>query len=276
MTYEIGKIGVWRPKQLTDDKLAVELEGLGYGALWVGSSPSLVSEIGQLDSVLAATSTLVVGTSIANIWSDDPAGVGAGYHRLADKYPGRFILGIGAGHPEATQEYKKPYQALVDYLDGLDAAGVPVESRALAALGPKVIKLSGDRTAGALPYLTTPEHTRQARELLGPDKLLVAEQKVVLGEERERALAIAREAVRNPYLSLINYTTMLRKLGFTDADLADGGSDQLIDALVTQGDAETVARGLTAHLDAGADHVAVQVLGDNLDYAAVIAAVTPR
>ena len=153
---------------------------------------------------------------------------------------------------------------------------MPVESRALAALGPKVIKLAGDRTAGALPYLTTPEHTRQARELLGPDKLLVAEQKVVLGEERERALAIAREAVRNPYLSLVNYTTMLRKLGFTDEDLADGGSDRLIDALVTQGDAETVARGLTAHLDAGADHVAVQVLGDNLDYAAVIAAVTPR
>lgn len=274
MTFELGKIGVWRPKQILDEKLAIEVEALGYGALWVGSSPSLVSEIGLLERVLEATGSIVVGTSIANIWVDDPAAVGAGYHRLADKFPGRFLLGVGAGHPEATKEYTKPYPALIDYLDGLDAAGVPVESRALAALGPKVVKLSGDRTAGALPYLTTPEHTRQAREILGAAKLLAVEQKVVLDEDPDRARAVGRETVRNPYLGLVNYTTMLRKLGFTEEDLADGGSDRLIDALVLHGDAETIARGLHAHIEAGADHVAVQVLGGNQDFGSVISAFT--
>jgi probable F420-dependent oxidoreductase len=145
----------------------------------------------------------------------------------------------------------------------LDAAGVPVEGRALAALGPKVLRLSGERTAGAHPYLTTPEHTRQAREILGAGPLLAPEQKVVLDTDPERARATGRPAVRYPYLSLVNYLNNLRRLGWSEDDLADGGSDRLIDELAVHGDAETVAAGVRAHLVAGADHVNIQVLTED-------------
>src|SRR5205823_10629617 len=155
---------------------------------------------------------------IVNIWQDEPADIARVYERIVAKYPDRFLLGIGAGQPEASKEYKKPYAALVDYLDGLDAAGVPVAGRALAALGPKVLKLAADRTAGAHPYLTTPEHTRQAREILGEGKLLAPEQKVVLETDSAKGREIGRRTVRF-YLGLSNYTANLRKLGFTEEDL---------------------------------------------------------
>ena len=172
----------------------------------------------------------------------------------------RFLLGVGIGHPEATQEYRSPYDTIVDYLDVLDAEGVPVEDRVLAALGPKVLALAAERTAGAHPYLTTPEHTRRAREILGEGPLLAPEQKVVLDTDPVAARALGRPAVDRPYLHLRNYTEQPQRLGWSDADLADGGSDALIDALVVHGDAATVAAGIRAHLDAGADHVCLQLL----------------
>jgi probable F420-dependent oxidoreductase len=199
----------------------------------------------------------------SSTWKDDAATVGPSYHRVTRKHPGRFLLGLGIGHPEATQEYQKPYAKLVSYLDELDGLEVPAEGRALAALGPRVLRLSAERSAGAHPYLVTPEHTRQAREILGAGPLLAPEQKVVLDTDPERARAIGRPRVRNPYLGLTNYLSSLRRLGWTDADFADGGSDALIDALVLHGDAQAIARGVTAHLDAGADHVAIQVLNSD-------------
>ena len=259
MSIELGKVGIWRhPTGLTPEMVA-EVEALGYGAIWLGGSPG--GDLGVVDDILGATDRIAVATGIVNVWNDDAATMGANYHRITDRYPGRFLLGLGIGHPEATKEYRNPYATLVGYLDELDALKVPAEGRALAALGPRVLRLAADRTAGAHPYLVTPEHTREARQILGPGPLLAPEQKVVLETDPERARAIARPRVQNPYLGLTNYLSSLRRLGWTDADFADGGSDALIDALVVHGDAAALARGVTAHLDAGADHVAVQALG---------------
>ena len=138
---------------------------------------------------------------------------------------------------------------------------MPADRRALAALGPRVLRLAADRTAGAHPYLTTPEHTQRARQLLGAGVLLAPEQKVVLGTDPAQARAIARPVVEHPYLHLVNYRSNLLRHGWDEADLEDGGSDRLIDALALHGDAETISRGITAHLDAGADHVCIQALG---------------
>ena len=262
MSIELGKVGIWRhPSGLTPE-IAAEAEALGYGAIWLGGSPD--GDLGVVDPLLDATDHIVVGTSIVNVWKDDAATVAAAYHRLSARYPDRFLLGLGIGHPEATQEYQKPYDKLVSYLDELDDLKVPTSGRALAALGPKVLRLSAERAAGALPYLVTPEHTRQAREILGTGPLLAPEQKLVLETDPERARAIGRPRVQNPYLGLTNYLTSLRRLGWTDADFADGGSDALIDALAVHGDAAAIAGGVTAHLAAGADHVAVQVLNPDL------------
>jgi probable F420-dependent oxidoreductase len=258
MSIELGKVGIWRhPSGLTPE-IAAEAEALGYGAIWLGGSPD--GDLGVADPLLDATDRIVVGTSIVNVWKDDAAVVAASYHRLAARYPGRFLLGLGIGHPEANRQYQKPYDKLVSYLDELDDLKVPASGRALAALGPRVLRLSAERTAGALPYLVTPEHTRRARQILGAGPLLAPEQKLVLEADPERARAIGRPRVQNPYLGLTNYLSSLRRLGWTDADFADGGSDALIDALAVHGDAAAIAAGVTAHLDAGADHVAVQVL----------------
>jgi probable F420-dependent oxidoreductase len=262
MSIELGKVGIWRhPSGLTPE-IAAEAEALGYGAIWLGGSPD--GDLSVVDPLLDATDRIVVGTSIVNVWKDDATTVAAAWHRLSVRYPDRFLLGLGIGHPEATQEYQKPYDKLVSYLDELDGLKVPASGRALAALGPKVLRLSAERSAGALPYLVTPEHTRQAREILGAGPLLAPEQKLVLETDPERARAIGRPRVQNPYLSLTNYLTSLRRLGWTDADFADGGSDALIDALAVHGDAAAIAAGVTAHLQAGADHVAVQVLNPDL------------
>ncbi|HYZ54031.1 MAG TPA: LLM class F420-dependent oxidoreductase [Streptosporangiaceae bacterium] len=256
---ELGRFGVFRRNTALSPELAATLEELGYGAIWVGGSPD--GDLREIEELLDATSTIPVATGIVNIWKDGPREVAASYHRIEERHPGRFLLGIGVGHPEATgARYTKPYAALVDYLDELDAAGVPVQRRVLAALGPRVLKLSAERSAGAHPYLVTPEHTRRARDILGPGPLLAPEQKVVLETDPARARAIARPAVEKPYLGLVNYTNNLRTLGFGDGDLADGGSDRLIDALAIHGDTAAVTAGLTAHLEAGADHVSVNLI----------------
>ena len=254
----LGQFGIWRAAVQTTPELATSLEQLGFGAIWLGGSPD--GDLQIVDELLGATSSVVVGTSIVNIWKDDAATVAASYGRIQAAYPGRFLLGIGAGHPEATAHYASPYGALAGYLDRLLDHHVPAEGIVLAALGPRVLRLARDRTAGAIPYLVPAEHTRMVRAILGPDKLLAPEHKVVVDADPARARALGRKRVANPYLGLINYTSNLRRLGFTDEDLEDGGSDRLIDALVGHGAVEQVAAELRSQLDAGADHVCIQLL----------------
>jgi probable F420-dependent oxidoreductase len=252
---DLGRFGVFgrgaTPAQAKD------IEALGYGALWVGGSPP--AELDWVEPILAATTTLKVATGIVNIWTAAAKPVADSFHRIDQAYPGRFVLGIGVGHPEAHAEYKKPYDALVEYLDELDEYGVPKDARVVAALGPQVLKLSARRSAGAHPYLTTPEHTAGARELIGPDAFLAPEHKAVLTTDAERARSVGRKALEI-YLNLANYTNNWRRLGFTDADIAQPGSDALVDAFVAYGTPAAIAARLNEHLAAGADHVPVQVL----------------
>lgn len=257
MTIELGRYGVWRPGQSLSPRLAAELDGLGFGTLWIGTSPA--GDLRLAEELLDATSRIVVGTSIVNVWNSDPTEVARAFRRVEDKHPGRFVLGIGIGHPEKTAAYTSPYQSLVEYLDVLDAGGVPVERRMLAALGPRVLGLARDRAAGALPYLVPVAHTRSARAELGTGKLLVVEQKVVVEADAAKAREIGRDRLR-PYLALQNYTNNLRRFGYTDDDLGGGGSGRLVDDLVVHGTPDAVAAGLRTHLDAGADQVVAQVL----------------
>lgn len=244
-----------RPNGLGGAAGVQEIEALGYGTVWLVSSLPDAAE-----PLLAATDTLRFATGITNVWTSDPREVAVSCQRLESRYPGRFLLGVGVGHPEATKEYAKPYEALQRYLDVLDDAGIPASARVLAALGPRVLGLARDRSAGAHPYLTTPEHTRQARDILGPERLLVPEHKIVASSDPEQARAIGRPRVATPYLGLRNYVSNLRRLGWDEADVAAPGSDALIDALVAYGTPEQIAARLREHLDAGADQVAIQVL----------------
>jgi probable F420-dependent oxidoreductase len=254
----LGRFGIWRGAAQATPELAAAIERLGYSALWLGGSPS--GDLAIVDQLLAATTTLIVGTSIVNIWQDDATTVARSYARIQASFPDRFVLGVGAGHPEATQRYASPFETLATYVDQLVVNHVPARGIVLAALGPRVLKLAADRTGGAIPYLVTAEHTLRAREILGPDLLLAPEHKAVLDTDSERARTLGGKRVSNPYLGLRNYTSNLRRLGFTDEDLTDGGSDRLIDALVAHGSPEQVAAQLSAHLDAGADHVCIQLL----------------
>jgi probable F420-dependent oxidoreductase len=209
--------------------------------------------------LLEATSRLTVGTSIQSIWQYEAQASAAGFAEVDSAHPGRFVLGLGVSHAKLADQYRRPYSALVDYLDVLDAAGVPAERRVLAALGPKTLQLSADRAAGAIPYLVTPEHTAQAREILGEGPLLAPEFKVVPETDPTRARALAREALAM-YLTLPNYTNSFLRLGFTADDLSDGGSDRLIDALYAWGDEDRIRDRINAFHEAGADHVAIQVV----------------
>jgi len=259
VTVDVGRIGVWARRGAATPELAVEMERLGYGALWIGGSPA--GDLTLAESLLDATDHLAVATGVVNMWGVPAAEAAASYHRVVGRHPDRFLLGVGIGHPEATGDYRKPFETIVGYLDDLDAADVPVEGRVLAALGPKVLAVARDRTAGAHPYLTTPEHTREAREILGAGPLLAPEHKVVLSTDADRARELGRPVVRKPYLGLVNYRRSLLRLGWSETDL-DTASDAIVDALVLHGDAATVAAGLTAHLDAGADHVCLQLIGE--------------
>lgn len=240
---------------------AIAADALGYGAAWLGTGRNSVGDLALVEDVLAATERITVATAIVNVWVDEPETLAESYHRLADRYGKRLLLGIGVGHPESVTGYRSPYAKIVDYLDRLDAAGVPAEARVLAALGDRVLKLAAERTAGAHPYLVPVAHTRHARAILGAGKLLAPEHKVVLDDDSVAARAIGRPYVQTPYLGLSNYVNNLLRYGYTEADVAGGGSDRLIDDLVLHGTPETVAKGLLSHVDAGADHVAVQVLG---------------
>lgn len=271
----LGRFGVWRGVSQVTTDLAAELERLGYGALWLGGSPG--ADLAAVDDLLGATTTLTVATGIVNMWSSDPHEVAASFARIEAAYPGRFLLGVGTGHPEATQQYAKPYETITRYVDTLLADGVPGGAMVLAALGPKLLRLAAGKTAGAHPYLVTPQYTGWAREIVGSGPLIATEHKAVLAADPVAARAIGRPRVQRPYLGLVNYTSNLKRLGWAEADLADGGSDALIDALVAHGEPARVAALLTEHLTAGADHVCVQLLsgpGDDLHagYAALAGA----
>ena len=253
----LGRYGVWI-FGAPEPELAVEIEKLGYGAVWIGGSPA--GDLNYVEPILERTNTLQVATGIVNVWTAPAKQVADAYKRIEDAYPGRFLLGIGIGHPEHTEEYRRPYDVLVEYLDVLDAECVPTSRRVIAALGPKVLKLAAQRSAGAHPYLTTPEHTAQAREVIGNSVFLAPEHKVVLTTDTDEARAIGRKTV-DFYLNLSNYLNSWKRLGFTDADVAKPGSDKLIDAVVAYGTADDIAKRLGEHLSAGADHVAIQVLG---------------
>ena len=261
---DIGRYGISRPR--VDGVDGVEaIEALGFGALWVGGSPGPE----HIRPYLERTSTLTVATGILNVWQHDPADVAAGHHALRGDFGDRFLLGLGIGHPEATAEYRSPLATMRAFLDGLDAAPEPVppDERILAALGPKMLALAGERSLGTHTYFTIPEHTRQAREALGPDRIVAPEVAVVVESDDALAREVARDYAAT-FFGLRNYTNTLRRFGFDEQDIAGGGSDRLIDAVIPHGSAPAIAEAVQAHFEAGADHVALQPLPHGAPYKA--------
>jgi probable F420-dependent oxidoreductase len=273
---ELGAVGIWGggPWRVDDraaeaSEVAAELEELGFGALWIsgGQQPGLSV---RFRKVLDGTSTLRVATGILNIWLTSADEIARSVAELEAAHPDRFLLGLGVSHAPLVERgghaYTRPYSRMVAWLDDLDAGEptVPADRRVLAALGPKMLTLAADRSAGAHPYFVPVEHTAVARQLLGEGSVLAPEQAVVLESDPERARRIAR-AHTEGYLVMPNYTNNLRSLGFGDEDFQGGGSDRLVDAVVAWGDDEAVARRVHAHHQAGADHVCVQVLTESGD-----------
>ena len=268
---ELGRVGVWsRELRFHADRAeaadaAAELEELGYGALWI---PDVGGDVlGAAGEVLAATRAIPLATGILNIWMHDATEVSDGVAALRREHSGRFLLGLGASHGPvvdavAPGRYARPYSTMVAYLDALDAQPAPLApaSRVLAALGPRMLELARDRAGGAHPYLVPPEHTHLARAALGARPLLAPEISVLLEDDAERALERSRAFVAD-YLRLPNYVNNLRRLGFGDEDLTGQGSDRLARALVAAGDEQLIAARVAEHHAAGADHVAVHVIG---------------
>ena len=253
----LGRVGVWRAGPLVSRTLAPDVERLGFGTLWIGGSPA--ADLSIPEQALDSTERLCVATGVVNIWRSHATQVSASFHRLENAYPGRFFLGIGIGHREvAGDAYQRPYDALVSYLDVLDREGVPAGRRVIAALGPRTLALAAARAAGTHPYLTTPGHTRFARQHVGPGVLIAPEQRLGISDDVAAARAKAREFLAR-YLSLSNYRRTLESHGFTEDELDGGATDRVVDALVPLG----VNAGVDAvdgHLSAGADHVTVQIL----------------
>ncbi len=270
---DIGRIGIWtfqfdRQPWVAIAEAAAELDELGYGALWFPESNGRET-FAQSALLLGATRRIVVAPGIASIYARDAMTMANGQRALCDAYPGRFLLGIGVSHRHNVETvrghvYGPPLAAMRAYLDGMDAApytapGEPVGPRLLAALGPRMLELSRDRANGAHSYFVPAEHTRQARAILGAGPLLAVEQAVVVERDAPQARQIARRHMA-PYLGLENYTNNLRRLGLSDSDLANGGSDTVVDAIVRWGSLDEIAACVQSHLDAGADHVCIQVL----------------
>jgi probable F420-dependent oxidoreductase len=260
----LGTVGVWAGPAAAGPDLARQAEELGLGAVWIGGSNPDQAALAERQTMLAATDRIVVATGITSIWAWEPAELAALVERIDATHPGRFLLGLGVSHAPLVQrlgrQYTKPYTEMRRFLDGLDEAGLTPATRVLAALGPKMLELARDRSAGAHPYLVTPAHTRIARDILGPEPLLAPEQAVVVSPEPDYARQVARDYLAL-YLPMPNYTGNLRELGFADEDFVAGGSDRLVDAVIPWGDAEVVAARVAEHLSAGADHVAIQPLG---------------
>jgi len=271
---DLGRVGIWtftldlQPVARARE-VAAELEELGYGAIWIpdaiGRDPLVHAAL-----LLGGTNRIAVGTGIAQIYGRDPMTMTGGWKTISEAFPGRFVLGLGVSHQPMVeglrgQTYGPPLTAMREYLERMDTAmyvaAQPTEPprRVLAALGPKMLALAAERADGAHPYNVPPEHTARAREILGPEKLLAPEQAVLLETDPVEARRIARGHMAI-YLDLPNYMNNLRRFGITDDDIADGGSDRLVDTLVAWGDVDAARARVQAHLDAGADHVAVQVL----------------
>jgi probable F420-dependent oxidoreductase len=269
------------PEQLR--QLAFETERLGYSALWY---PEVFTyECFALGSyLLSHTKTLIIGSGIANIYARDPMAAKQGQYSLARMSGDRFVLGLGVSHVPLVQdarghEYRRPVGKMRSYLDAMAAASIqPALDHApptvLAALGPKMVALAGERTDGAFPYNTTPEHTASTRSILGPNKQLVVEQKIMLTTDAATARGIARQALAF-YMPLANYRAHWLRIGFTEDDLSNGGTDRFLDAMVAWGDEKTIRGRIKAHFDAGATHVCIQPLradGSSLpDYKAMAA-----
>ncbi len=264
---DLGRVGVWWSGSWTaradpSVNVAAELEKLGYGALWSsgGFDPGLSSHFGRL---LDAASHIKVVSGIVSIWVSSPQEIAIAVADLEDKYPGRFLLGLGASHAFAVENYTRPRHRMVEYLDVLDASApsVPVDRRVLGALGPRMLALAAARATGAHPYFVPVEHTARARVILGPGALLAPEVTVVLERDPAKARSVARRFTAG-YLTLPNYVQNLRTLGFGEEDFAGGGSDRLVDAIVAWGDADAIAARVKEHHEAGADHVCIQVVSD--------------
>jgi probable F420-dependent oxidoreductase len=274
--FDPGKVGIWTGvldavPSAEAQRIAGRIEELGFSTLWIpetiGRDPLITATL-----LLSATSTLKVATGIANIYARDPMTMANSQRSLEEAFPGRFLLGLGVSHHHLVDrvrhhDYSKPYSRMVSYLDEMDnslfmAVG-PSERPAtvLAALGPKMLKLSADRADGAHPYFVPVEHTAQARTIVGPGAILAPEQMVVLETDRTRALEVARKGMA-VYLRAPNYVNNLQRFGFTEDDVAEGGSERLVDAIVASGDVNAAADRVRAHFEAGASHVCVQVLQD--------------
>ncbi|MFC9691467.1 TIGR03620 family F420-dependent LLM class oxidoreductase [Kribbella sp. NPDC056951] len=258
----LGAVGIWAPwwlwKQEGEklDEAARELEELGFGTLWVANGPEMLETAAVM---LGATTAVSIATGIVNIWVHDPADVADAYLQAEQRFPGRLTIGLGNGPREPAQWARSPYRELTRYLDRLDDVGLSSDGRMLAAVGPRMLELAAARSLGAHPFLSTPEHTALARAALGNGPLLAPELKVVLETDPAVARSIARQALTF-YLTKRGYAANLRRLGFTDEDLQGGGSDRLVDAVVAWGDVHTVLDRISEHQQAGADHVAVQLL----------------
>jgi probable F420-dependent oxidoreductase len=277
---DLGTYGIWtgaldaQPSTVARE-CAAEIEELGFGALWI---PETVFRDVFLHAMmlLEATSELKVATGIANRYARDALTTNAAKETLNEAHPSRFLLGLGVSHGHLVarvrkQEYSRPYSAMVEYLDRMESAlffapkGEPPAQMVLAALGPKMLRLAAERTAGAHPYFVPPEHTVLAREVMGSEPLLAVEQMIVLDTDPTRARATAR-AHMAIYLGLPNYANNLKRLGFEDSDFADGGSDRVVDAVVAWGTMDAALGRVQDHLDAGADHVCIQVLDADVSH----------
>jgi probable F420-dependent oxidoreductase len=273
----LGRVGVWSftleaQSAAEEREAAAQIESLGFPAIWFPESVTSREVFSHAGWLLASTEHAVIASGIASMWARDPVAMANGWRMLTDAYPDRFVLGIGVSHaPSVTRRggrYERPWTHMREYLDGMDrAASSALEPEAeprrmLAALGPRMLELAAERALGAHPYFVPVEHTAFARRRLGPEPVLAVEQTVVLDPDPSSARSSARRFAAR-YLQTTNYANNLKRMGWTDTDIAGGGSDAVIDAVVAWGDVDRIANRVRAHLDAGADHVCVQVVGDD-------------
>ena len=273
----LGRVGVWsftlEAQSAAEERdAAAQIESLGYGAIWFPESVTSREVFSHASWLLSSTERAVIASGIANVWARDPVAMANGWRMLTDAYPDRFLLGLGVSHSPSVARrggrYERPWGKMRDYLDAMDRApssALEPEAeprRMLAALGPRMLELAAERSLGAHPYFVPVEHTAFARKRLGPEPVLAVEQTVVLESDPAAARAMARGFAVH-YLQTTNYANNLKRMGWTDADVAGQGSDAVIDAVVAWGDVDKIANRVRAHLDAGADHVCVQVVSDD-------------
>lgn len=273
----LGRVGIWsfalQRLPATDAAAAMRtLEGLGYPAIWMPESLGSKEVLAHSALLLGSAERAIVAPGIASIYARDPMAMANGAKTLAEAYPGRFVLGIGVSHAPSVAmrggSYGKPVETMREYLDAMDAAAYagpePAEPvpLVLAALGPRMLELAAQRADGAHPYFVPVEHTAVARAAIGPETCLAVEQTAVLSTDPAEARRIGRAFARH-YLALPNYANNLRRLGWSDEDIANDGSDRLIDSVIAWGDVDAIAGRVRAHLNAGADHVCVQLRSDS-------------